>query len=145
MIGEGKTIREKFELIKSIGFEGVEVDAPGDVDKQEALEASKSTGIVIHGVIDTIHWQTRLSDPDPAVRDKGLQALLGALDEAKFYGASTVLLVPGKVADPKNENFDQCWDRSHEADREGACPRRRSSASTSPSRSSGTTSSRRRS
>jgi L-ribulose-5-phosphate 3-epimerase len=114
MINEGKTIREKFELIKSIGFEGVEVTAPGEVDKQEALEASKSTGIEIHGVINAGHWQTRLSDPDPAVRDKGLQGLLGALDEAKFYGASTVLLVPGKVTDPQNENFDQCWTRSKE-------------------------------
>ena len=114
MIGEGKTIREKFELIKSLGFEGVEVNSPGGLDRQEALDASKSTGIVIHGVIDDIHWKTRLSDPDEAVREKGLQALLAALDDAKFYGASTVLLVPGKVADAKNENFDQVWKRSTE-------------------------------
>ena len=112
MIGEGKSIREKFDLIKSLGFEGVEVDAPGGLDKQEALAAAKGAGIQIHGVIDAVHWQTRLSDPDAAVREKGLQALLGALDEAKFYGASTVLLVPGKVSDAKNENFDQAWERS---------------------------------
>jgi hexulose-6-phosphate isomerase len=112
MIGEGKSIREKFELIKSLGFEGVEVDAPGAIDKQEALAASKATGIVIHGVIDAVHWQTRLSDPDEAVRERGLQALLGALEEAKFFGASTVLLVPGKVTDDKNEDFDQAWERS---------------------------------
>ena len=112
MIGEGKSIREKFDLIKSLGFEGVEVDAPGGLDKQEALTAANGAGIQIHGVIDAVHWQTRLSDPDAAVRERGLQALLGALDEAKFYGASTVLLVPGKVADAKNENFDQAWERS---------------------------------
>ena len=114
MIGEGKTILEKFELIKSLGFEGVEIDAPGGADKQEALAASKKTGIVIHGVIDNVHWNTRLSDPDAAVREKGLQALLTALNEAKFYGASTVLLVPGAVKDPKTENFDQAWERSTE-------------------------------
>ena len=117
MIGEGKTVLEKFELIKSLGFEGVEVDAPvgrGALDKQEARDASKASGIQIHGVIDAVHWKTRLSDPDAAVREKGLQALIGALDDAKFYGASTVLLVPGKVADPKNENFDQAWERSTE-------------------------------
>src|SRR4051812_5594337 len=68
MIGEGKTITEKFELIKSLGFEGVEVNAPGGVDKQEAVEACKATGIVIHGVLDATHWQVRMSDPDPAVR-----------------------------------------------------------------------------
>jgi hexulose-6-phosphate isomerase len=114
MIAEGKTVREKFDLIKSIGFEGVEVDAPGGVDKQEALDASKASDIQIHGVIDAIHWKSRLSDPDPAVREKGVQALIAALDEAKFYGASTVLLVPGKVTDPKNENFEQAWARSSE-------------------------------
>src|SRR5689334_3131930 len=102
MIGEGKTIKDKFELIKSLGFEGVEVDAPGGIDKQEAMEACKSTGIVIHGCIDATHWKDRLSDPDPAVREKGLQTLLAALDDAKFLGASTVLLVPGAVRDPKN-------------------------------------------
>lgn len=114
MIGEGKTIREKFDLIKSLGFEGVEVDGPGGIDKQEARDASKASGIQIHGVIDAIHWKTRLSDPDAAVREKGLQALIGALDDAKFYGASTVLLVPGAVKDKTNENFDQVWERSTE-------------------------------
>ena len=112
MIGEGGTVKEKFDLIRSLGFEGVEVDAPGGVDKQQALEASKATGIQIHGVVDSVHWNTRLSDPDPEIRAKGLQALLAALDECKFLGGSTVLLVPGKVADEKNENFEQCWERS---------------------------------
>jgi hexulose-6-phosphate isomerase len=114
MIGEGKTIKEKFELIKSLGYEGVEVDAPGGVDKQEAMEACKATGIVIHGCIDATHWKVRLSDPDAAVREKGLQTLLGALDDAKFLGASTVLLVPGSVTDPKSENVEQVWERSKE-------------------------------
>jgi L-ribulose-5-phosphate 3-epimerase len=114
MIGEGKTVKEKFELIKSIGFEGVEIHSPGGVDKQEALDASKSTGVQIHGVLGAVHWKTRLSDPDPAVREEGLKALLAALNEAKFLGASTCLLVPGKVTDAKNENFDQVWERSTE-------------------------------
>jgi hexulose-6-phosphate isomerase len=114
MIREGKSIKEKFELIKSLGFEGVEVDAPGGIDKQEAVEASKATGIVIHGVLDATHWQVRMSDPDPAVREKALQTLLAALEDAKFLGASTCLLVPGKVTDPKNENIDQVWKRSEE-------------------------------
>src|SRR5215212_2230784 len=114
MIGEGKTIKEKFELIKSLGFEGVEVNAPGGVDKQEALDASKATGIEIHGVLDAVHWKTRLSDPDAAVREEGLKVLLAALDDAKFLGASTCLLVPGKVNKKANEDFDDVWKRSTE-------------------------------
>lgn len=107
-------IKEKFELIKSLGFQGVEVDSPSSIDKQEAKKASDDTGIKIHGVIDSIHWNVRLSDPDPAVREKGLEALKGALRDAHFFGADTVLLVPGKVADPQKENFDQVWERSTE-------------------------------
>ena len=112
MIGEGNTIKEKFELIKSLGFEGVEMDSPSDVNREEAKKAAEETGIVIHGVIDSVHWKQRFSDPDPAVREKGLEALRGAIKDAAFYGATTVLVVPGAVRDPKTENFDQCWERS---------------------------------
>lgn len=106
------SIQDKFELIKSLGFQGVEMDSPSDINKAEAVKARDKTGIVIHGVIDSIHWHTRLSDPDPAVRAKGLAGLRTALEDAKVYGADTALLVPGKVTNPKTENFDQVWDRS---------------------------------
>jgi hexulose-6-phosphate isomerase len=112
MIKLDAPIEKKFELIKSIGFEGVEMDSPSGVNREEAVAAKKKTGIEIHGVIDSVHWNKRLSDPDPAVREFGLKTLRGAIDDAKFYGASTVLLVPGKVSDEKNENFEQCWERS---------------------------------
>ena len=32
MIGEGKTPLEKLELVKSLGFEGVEIDSPSNID-----------------------------------------------------------------------------------------------------------------
>ncbi len=112
MIGEGSTLREKFELIKSVGFEGVEMDSPGGVNREEAKRAAAETGIVIHGVIDSVHWQKRLSDPAEAVRAEGLAALREAIKDAAFYGATTVLLVPGAVRDPQNENFEQAWSRS---------------------------------
>ncbi len=108
----GASIEEKFALIKSLGFQGVEFDSPGNVDREEAVRARDKTGIVIHGVIDSVHWQIRLSDPDPAVRAKGVAALRTAIDDAKFYGADTVLLVPGKVTNPKTENYQQCYERS---------------------------------
>jgi hexulose-6-phosphate isomerase len=106
------SIEEKFNLIKKLGFEGVEFDSPSSVNKEEAVRARDKTGIVIHGVIDSVHWQPdyRLSSPDPAARAKGLAALMGALDDAKLYGADTVLLVPGVV--DKNVSFEQCWERS---------------------------------
>jgi hexulose-6-phosphate isomerase len=114
MIGAGQTIEEKFALIKSLGFDGVELDSPSGINREEAVRARDQTGIEIHGVVDSIHWQIRLSDPRPEVRAQGLEGLKTALRDAKFYGGSTVLLVPGSVTNAQNENFDQVWSRSTE-------------------------------
>ena len=112
MIRVDGSVEEKFKLIKSLGFEGVEINSPGGVNRDEALAAKKKTGIEIHGTIDSVHWDQRLSDPDPAVRAKGLAALKTAIDDCAFYGGTTVLLVPGRVSNPQTENFQHCWERS---------------------------------
>jgi hexulose-6-phosphate isomerase len=108
------SIQEKFALIQALGFQGVELDSPSNIDKREAVKARDATGIVIHGVVDSIHWNIRLSDPDAAVRAKGLAGLKTALEDCKVYGGETVLLVPGKVANKETENFEQVWSRSQE-------------------------------
>ena len=112
MVKEGASVEDKFNLVKSLGFQGVEINSPSGVNREEAVAAKKKTGIDIHGVIDSVHWDKRLSDPEPAVREIGLKALKTAIDDCKFYGATTVLLVPGKVSNEKTENYQQCWDRS---------------------------------
>lgn len=104
------SIEDKFNLVKSLGFQGVEVDSPSGINRDEAIRAQEKTGIKIHGVIDSVHWRDTLSSPDEAVRAKGLQALKGAIEDAKAYNADTVLLVPGVV---NNEvNYEQCYERS---------------------------------
>jgi len=103
-------IEKKFALIQSLGFQGVEMYSPSDIDKDEVVKARDKTGIVIHGVIDSIHWKEPLSHPEEKVRAKGLAALKGALEDAKLYGADTVLLVPGIVN--KDVTYKQCWQRS---------------------------------
>jgi hexulose-6-phosphate isomerase len=110
----GASIEDKFNLVKSLGFQGVEFDSPSEINRQEAAQAQEKTGIKIHGIIDSVHWQKRLSDSDPKVRAEGLAALRGAIDDARFYGADTVLLVPGKVTNPETENYEQCYARSQE-------------------------------
>ncbi|SVD86639.1 uncharacterized protein METZ01_LOCUS439493, partial [marine metagenome] len=72
MFNEKISISEKFKLLKEIGYDGVELNSPGGVDKKEALAASRETGLPIHGVVDSIHWGTRLSSPDANTRRKGL-------------------------------------------------------------------------
>jgi L-ribulose-5-phosphate 3-epimerase len=116
MIGlKGASVEEKFALIKKLGFQGVELDSPSGVNKDEAVAAARKTGIEIHGVVISTHWGTRHSDPDEATRAKAFEHLIGALKDCKTYGGSTVLLVPGVVKNETTENFQQVWDRSTEA------------------------------
>jgi hexulose-6-phosphate isomerase len=107
---KGGSHRDRLDLAKKCGFLGVEIDSPGTPNLDELVKASKDTGIPIHGVIDSVHWRDTLSSPDEKVRAKGLEALLGALKDAKTVGADTVLLVPGVVN--KDATYEQCWERS---------------------------------
>ena len=114
MFGGNLPIADKFRALKEIGYDGVELNSPGGVDKKQALAASRETGLPIHGVVDSIHWGTRLSSPDAATRRKGLEGLKTAIRDTRLVGGSAVLLVPGAVRDAKNENHQQVWDRSIE-------------------------------
>lgn len=109
--GEGSVL-ENFQLAKECGFEGLELDSPSEIDRREVVAAAKATGVVVHGVIDSVHWRDRFSDPDVTVRERAVVALRGAIADAKTYGASTVLVVPGVVRDAEKENFQQVWERS---------------------------------
>lgn len=110
MIKHDGSIEDKFNLIKKLGLQGVEVDSPSGLNKAEAKAAAEKTGIVIHGVIDSVHWRDTLSSSDADVRAKGLAALNGAIEDAAFFGCDTVLLVPGVVKD--DVTFEQCYERS---------------------------------
>ncbi len=114
MVAEEGPARKKFRTLKQLGFDGIELSSPGGLDKREARAASREVGLPIHGVVNSTHWQTRLSDPDAAVRDEALRSLQTSLRDARRVGGSSVLLVPGKVTDAEHENHDQVWARSIE-------------------------------
>lgn len=104
------TILEKFKLLRAIGFHGVELDSPSNLDRDEVLRAKDETRLAIPGVIDSKHWSKPLSHPDPNVRAEGRRALEIALHDAKAYGATTVLLVPAVVN--KEVPYDAAYERS---------------------------------
>jgi hexulose-6-phosphate isomerase len=112
MIRTAGSTLDKFKLLKDLGYDGVELDSPGGVDKQEALDASQKTGLPIEGIVNSTHWEVRHSDPDPAVRAQALRNMETAMRDAKRVGADSVLLVPGKVTNAETESHDQVWERS---------------------------------
>ncbi len=112
MVQIAGTLEEKFRTLKELGFDGVELDSPSELTPEEVLAAIQATGLPVHGVVDSVHWNSTLSDPDPAVRAKGLEALKTAIRDAHAFGASSVLLVPAVCND--SVNYEQAWERSIE-------------------------------
>jgi len=107
-IGVKGPVLEKFRVMKEAGFEGVE--PMGGMNREEVLTALKETGLQAASVCDHIHWVKPLSAPDEGTRKSGLDGLLLSLQDARAYGAGSVLLVPGIARD--GVSYDQCWERS---------------------------------
>src|SRR5438128_10290063 len=78
--------------------------------QDEVVAALEKTGLQAASVCCNTHWGKPLSHPDERVRREGLEGLLQALKDAKRYGASSVLLVPGVVN--KQVSYDDCFQRS---------------------------------
>ena len=102
------SILDKMKAAKEAGYEGVEMDSHMNAD--EVLRARDETGLAIPSVCDSVHWSKPLSHPDPKVRAEGLEALKRSLQDAKRYGASSVLLVPAIVN--KEVSYADAWTRS---------------------------------
>ncbi|WP_267552028.1 sugar phosphate isomerase/epimerase [Rhizobium rhizogenes] len=98
MVEEPKlSILEKFQLLRDLGYDGVELDSPNDLTLDEVLNARDKTGLAIPGLVNAVHWKRPLTDPDPSARQACVDSMVKALHDAKLYGATTVLLVPGVV------------------------------------------------
>jgi len=107
-IGVKGSVLEKCRVMKEAGFEGVE--PMGGMDREEVLAALKETGLQAASVCCHTHWQKPLSAPDEATRKLGLDGLVQSLQDAKTYGATSVLFVPGVARD--GVTYQQCFERS---------------------------------
>jgi hexulose-6-phosphate isomerase len=103
---------ESFKLLKEAGFDGVELISPNQLDLAEVLAARDKTGLIIHGVSGSVHWKDPLSDPDPAVVERGLAAIRKEFADCKAYGGTTVLVVPAVVN--KKVHYRDAYLRSQE-------------------------------
>jgi hexulose-6-phosphate isomerase len=107
-VGVKGSVLEKMQAVKAAGYEGAEMDS--HMNQDEVLRARDETGLTIPSVCGKYHWSKPLTHPDPKVREEGLAALQQTLRDAKRYGASSVLLVPGVVN--KGTSYADAWTRS---------------------------------
>jgi hexulose-6-phosphate isomerase len=107
-VGVKGSVLEKMKAVKEAGFEGVEMNS--HMDQEEVLRARDATGLIIPSVCGSLHWKKPLTDPDPKVREEGVEALKQTLRDGKRYGATSVLLVPGIVN--KEVSYNVAYTRS---------------------------------
>lgn len=109
---KGGGVDDLFRIAREAGFDGVSLTGPGVYDPAEVRRAISRHGLPVHNINVAGHWELRLSDPDPAIRDAALKNTVGAIELAHTVGASTVLQVVGKATDPERENAAQVGERS---------------------------------
>ncbi len=105
-----ENVLTKFQLLHDAGFEGVELTSPNNLDLATVLKARDQTGLTIHGVSGSRHWEDPLSDPDPQVVARGMAAIRKEFADCKAYGGTTVLVVPAVVS-PK-VSYRDAYERS---------------------------------
>ena len=102
MLPNALPILDRFQLARDCGFEQIECPTTPETAKaEEMLAASHKAGLPIHSVMNSEHWRSPLSSPDPAVVEKSMEGMRTSLGNAKLWGANTVLLVPAVVT-PKS-------------------------------------------
>jgi len=110
-VGVPGTVLEKCRAVKEAGFQGIEPNS--HMNRDEVIDAAKTTGLEITDVCCSTHWNRPLSHPDAAVRQEGVEGVIVALEDAYAYGTDAILVVPGIVNE--NVSYDECWHRSIES------------------------------
>lgn len=85
MIQGDLSVLERLQMLKDLGYDGVEPTFHEKVDPQELKDAAQETGVEVHGCVLG-----------------SVENIPGAIDRAVFYGASSVLLVAGRVNEDKS-------------------------------------------
>jgi len=113
MLPKKMSYADRFKLARDAGFEAVEAyTTPDQHEVEEIKKAADDAKVRIHSVMNEGHWEWPLSSSDPAVVEKSLNAVRTSLRNARFWGADTVLLVPG-VVNP-NTRYQDAWTRSQQ-------------------------------
>jgi len=104
------TPEERVQAVKEAGFDGIEFNSPGIADRERWKKAMDDAGLGVSELIDSAHWGKPFSSANEKVREEGAAAMKLCLEDAKFFGATSILLVPGVVN--KQISYDDAYKRS---------------------------------
>jgi L-ribulose-5-phosphate 3-epimerase len=106
-------VMRQFEMLKAAGFDGVEPRS--HLVQDDVLRARDATGLEIPSVTCGTHSRM-LAQPNPSARKAGVEGIQQALQDAKRYGATSILVVPGLVSE--SISYTENWDRTQAGIRE---------------------------
>ena len=122
------SIKDSLTLAKDAGFEGVElaIDGAGELtlnstekEIKEVKKIADDLGLALYSLSCGLCWEYRLSDDDPAIRQKAKDMIKKQLETAKILGADSALVLPGVVnvefSHPEVKvPYDVCYERALE-------------------------------
>lgn len=98
MLPAGLPCDALFPMVVAAGFEGLEMEAVAEAGEAEEIrDLADRARLRIHSVVTQACWRHPLSAADPDEVRKGIRGVRTALDNARLWGADTILLVPAVV------------------------------------------------
>lgn len=108
---KGRSDRERLELAKEAGLDGVELHQYDSIPEAEKVaEIARELGIEVHSVMSGTHWKLPLSSTDEQIRRQGVEGIASGLRQAEAVGAGTLLVVPGVVTE--DVSYAAAWEIS---------------------------------
>jgi len=119
LIPKGFTLEKGLVLIKSAGFDGVELwlgDKPWfqmntpDNAVRELLRKVQDAGLVVSDVCNTLDWDENVSARDPKVQAAAMRHVERQIETAQLLETDAILVVAGLVTEeiPYNEVYARC-------------------------------------
>ena len=117
----GTPLVESFKRAKSAGFDGLEIPVGGeiklestDAEVKTIAQAARDSGIMIVSA-----WASQalgenwLNNPDPAVRQKGVDGVKRTMEIARMLDCDAMLMVTGRLGSGVRflVNYDDSWNR----------------------------------
>ncbi len=122
LIPKGYTLEKGLTLIKSAGFDGVELwlgDKPWfqmntpDSAVRELLRKVHDAGLVVSDVCNTLDWEENISARDPKVQGAAMRHVERQIETAQLLETDAILVVAGLVTAeiPYNEVYARCVEK----------------------------------